>query len=139
MGKADERNPQNLERKAAGTEPDSRPTRAGGESAGGIPAGEVRDLMRRGIQEHQAGRLPEAIAVYRRVLDAEPDHADANHLLGVLAHQMGEAENAVRLITSAVRKNPAVAGYHGNLGYALHGLGRLDDAIASYREALRLD
>ncbi|MCZ6637344.1 MAG: tetratricopeptide repeat protein [Alphaproteobacteria bacterium] len=100
---------------------------------------ELQDLMRRGLQEHQAGRLREAKKVYQQVLNAEPDRADANHLLGVLAHQMGDAEIAVRLITRAIESDPGVAGYHGNLGYALHALGRLDEAMTHYQEALAID
>ena len=99
----------------------------------------LQELMRRGLQEHQAGQFLEAKKVYQKVIDAEPDHADANHLLGVLSHQMGEAEIAVHLITRAIQNNPTVAGYHGNLGYALQALSMLDEAVASYQEALRID
>ena len=139
MSKTEKRGQQNRASKAVKSQQSYYPTLASGKGQGDIPTLELQDLMRRGIQEQQAGRLPEAKAVYQQVLDAEPDHADANHLLGVLAHQTGEAEIAVRLITRAVQKNPIIAGYHGNLGYALHALGRLDDAVASYQEALRID
>ena len=51
-----------------------------------IPAG-AADLLAVGLKLHQAGRLAEAEAWYRRVLAAQPNHADALHLLGVVAHQ----------------------------------------------------
>ena len=103
MSKTEKRGQQNRASKAVKSQQSYYPTLASGKGQGDIPTLELQDLMRRGIQEQQAGRLPEAKAVYQQVLDAEPDHADANHLLGVLAHQAGEAEVAVRLITRAVR------------------------------------
>jgi protein O-GlcNAc transferase len=41
------------------------------------------------IHHHQNGRLQAAEQIYRQILQAEPDEADALHLLGVLAHQVG--------------------------------------------------
>jgi tetratricopeptide (TPR) repeat protein len=112
---------------------------ASGKSEGSVPTPSLQDLLRKGLHEHQAGRLLEAKGLYQQVLNAEPDHADSNHLLGVLSHQMGDAKIAVRLITRAIQKNPDIAGYHGNLGYALYALGKLDEAVASCQEALRID
>ena len=47
----------------------------------------VESTLATAVEHHQSGRLPEAAAIYRQVLDADPDHADANHLLGVIAFQ----------------------------------------------------
>jgi hypothetical protein len=35
------------------------------------------------------------LEIYRQVLDIDPDHADANHLLGVLLYQLGNHAQAV--------------------------------------------
>ena len=46
----------------------------------------TRETMDAAVQDaivhHQAGRLAEAEAIYRRVLEVEPRHADARHFLG---------------------------------------------------------
>ncbi|HIJ62401.1 MAG TPA: tetratricopeptide repeat protein [Rhodospirillaceae bacterium] len=90
------------------------------------------------VQHHQAGRLPEAEHVYRQILAAEPRHADALHLLGVIAHQLGRNDIAVEVIGAAIGINGSVAAYHCNLGNALAVLGRGEDAVAAYGTAIRL-
>jgi protein O-GlcNAc transferase len=90
------------------------------------------------LAHHQAGRLLQAEAIYRQILQAQPDDADALHLLGVIAHQRGEHEDAVTRIRHAIRINPRVAEYHNNLGEALRALGQLPAATTAYQEALRL-
>ena len=88
---------------------------------------------------HQlAGRLPEAEAIYRQILQAEPNHPDALHLLGTIAYQVGQFGMAVELINRAISANPSDPVYYSNLGNALQVHGRLDEAVTSYRKALAL-
>jgi protein O-GlcNAc transferase len=90
------------------------------------------------LAHHQAGRFNEAEALYRQILQARPDDADALHLLGVLAHQVGDHEEAVTKIKRAIAINPRIPEYHNNLAEALRALGELAAATAAYRGALRL-
>ena len=90
------------------------------------------------IQHHQAGRLPAAEQIYRQILAAEPNHADALHLLGVIAYQSGRNEIAVQYIRRAIGLNGRQPTYHANLGCALKDLRKLDEAIACHRRALEL-
>ncbi|TAL09208.1 MAG: tetratricopeptide repeat protein [Nitrospirae bacterium] len=90
------------------------------------------------LQHHQAGRLPEAEALYRQILQAQPQHPDALHLLGVIAHQRGQHEAAVDLIGKALTLSPQRADFHNNIGQAYRALGRFDDALSSYGRALAL-
>ncbi|MDA1089550.1 MAG: tetratricopeptide repeat protein [Proteobacteria bacterium] len=83
--------------------------------------------------------MQEAEAVYRRILEAQPDHADANHLLGMLHHQIGDNDGAARLISKAIEANPGVVDYHSNLGFVLRRMGRLQDARASLEKATQVD
>jgi predicted TPR repeat methyltransferase len=96
-------------------------------------------LLGQAVRLHQQGRLDEAQASYRRVLDADPRQFDALHLLGVIERQRGHAARAVELIEDALRIDPRQARAHCNLGAALQDLGRTEDALASYEAALRLD
>ncbi len=82
--------------------------------------------------------MQEAETIYRQVLDINPDHADANHLLGVLLYQVGNHAQAVDLISRAIAMAPDQPLYHSNLGAALQELGRLEGAVASYRKALAI-
>ena len=139
MNRAQKRRQQKLAKTAAKNEMHRHPTLARGQAEGGVSTYDLQGLIQKGIQVHQAGQLPEAEAIYRQILDIEPDHADANHLLGVIADQVGRHEIAVQLISKAIKKNPIDAAYHCNLGNALHELGRLDEAVASYRKALGIN
>jgi predicted O-linked N-acetylglucosamine transferase (SPINDLY family) len=82
--------------------------------------------------------LTEAEACYRRVLAAQPDHAEALHLLGVVAHQAGRHALAVELISLAIKQNGENATYFCNLGIALKNHGKLDEAVTAYRQAIRI-
>ena len=50
---------------------------------------DVPTLFGVAVMHHQAGQLSKAEACYRQVLKADPNHADAVHLLGVIALQWG--------------------------------------------------
>ena len=49
----------------------------------------IPQALQLAVQHHQAGRLAEAELLYRQILAAQPNHADALHLLGVMAQQVG--------------------------------------------------
>jgi tetratricopeptide (TPR) repeat protein len=98
----------------------------------------MNDELALGLQEHQRGLLTQAVRRYRSVLHAQPDHADALHLLGVALHQQGEHHQAAESIGRAVTLNVGNAAYHANLGEAYRALGNLDGAAECCRTALRL-
>ncbi len=99
----------------------------------------VADLFRAGIAHHQAGRLAEAEGCYRRVLAAQPNHADALSMLGALAHQVGRADMAIVLIRQAIDHDGHNPAYFSNLGCALQDQGKADEAVAAFRQAIRLN
>ncbi|MEI6985441.1 MAG: tetratricopeptide repeat protein [Rhodospirillaceae bacterium] len=90
------------------------------------------------VAAHQAGRLDEALALYRDILAASPGHADAMHLLGVIDHQRGDDLGAVTWIGKAIALKGDVYKYHYNLASALQALGRFGEALECYRTAARL-
>jgi tetratricopeptide (TPR) repeat protein len=99
----------------------------------------IPEMLDLAMQHHQSGNLPQAEELYRRVLQADPQHVNAWHLLGLLAQQFGRPDLACEYIGRALQLQPAYAVAHNSLGTVLHGLGRLEEAAASYREALRLN
>ena len=101
-------------------------------------AGTAATLLEAGVDHHRAGRLAEAEACYQQMLAAEPDHADALHLLGVIASQVRRADLAVVLIGRAIELNERNPIYFCNLGNALQELRRFDEELASYERALAL-
>src|SRR5215475_10863533 len=102
---------------------------------------EVTTSFNQALGLHQAGRLMEAEALYRKVLQAQPRHFDGLHLLGVVNYQCGRHDDAVRQIDLALKVNPKVAAAHNNRGAALKELKRYAEALRDYDQAiaLRLD
>jgi len=98
----------------------------------------LRQHFEAALQQHQAGRLAEAEAGYRRILAVAPDHDESLHLLGVIACQVGQPEPAVGLIERAIARRPGIAVYHYNLGLALQLLDRLDAAAEAFEQAAAL-
>jgi Tfp pilus assembly protein PilF len=109
------------------------------QTAPAIPQPDVAELLGAGLQHHQAGRLADAEADYRRILHIEPDHADGLHLLGGLAYQTGRPEAAIELIGRAIESNNYDPSYHCSRGLVLQSLDRLDEAVANYDHALLLN
>ena len=116
----------------------AEPGRTPGNPPISTTAASVADIFAAGVAHHQAGRLGDAEAHYQQVLAAQPEHADALHLLGALAQQIGRHDIAVDLIRQAIRRNPENPAYFCNLGFALRDQVMLDDAVAACREAIRI-
>jgi tetratricopeptide (TPR) repeat protein len=87
---------------------------------------------------HQRGELDGAASLYRDILSAEPHHADALHLLGVVSLQRGQPRQAIELIERALALRPSVAAYHANLSEAYRAAGEMGRAAACAEIALRL-
>lgn len=90
------------------------------------------------VKLHQAGDLAQAERLYRAVTAAEPAHADALRLLGVLLHQRGDGAGAIDLIGRAIACDPANAKAQDNLGFVLTALGRREEAVSCFQRAIAL-
>jgi Tfp pilus assembly protein PilF len=62
---------------------------------------QLQQLFMQGLGLHQQGNLGQAKVFYELVIQANPQHFDALHLLGVLASQSNQDEVAVELIDQA--------------------------------------
>jgi tetratricopeptide (TPR) repeat protein len=90
-------------------------------------------------QKRRHGFLADADELARHAIDAEPDNAEAAHMLGIIAHQSGKLPDAIRHVQRAIAINPDMSLYHANLGEMCRLAGRLDEAIAASRRAIALD
>ncbi len=93
-------------------------------------------MLQQAVGLHQAGQLPKAEEIYRRILGQAANHPDTNYLLGTLYLQQGRNEAAVPLLQRALKGTPANATARINLGIALKGIGRFREAIDAYQAVL---
>lgn len=99
----------------------------------------VREALRLAHSRQNAGDLIGAEALCRQILQAQPAHAEALHLLGVVLHMQGNLKEAIEALRRAVAADGGVAVYHANLGEMCRQAGQLDEAISETGCALALE
>ncbi len=90
------------------------------------------------VSHHQAGHLDEAAEIYRVLLDVQPNHPDALHLLGLIENRRGHADKAVKMIEQAIVLRPQVANFQLSLSDALHAQCQYAAAEQACRKAIQL-
>ena len=85
---------------------------------------------------HQQGLLNEAEAIYKEVLQTQPEHFDALQLMATIAVQQGNPALAVEFFDKVLKINPNHAEVLNNLGTALVNLNRTEEALKCYDRAL---
>jgi len=94
--------------------------------------------LNQAAEHFEAGRLAEAEAICRQILDRTPAEAEAGFLLGVVLLRAGRRDEALPLLESAAVQLPKRAEPQYFLGLALTELGRHDQAIPALRRAVAL-
>jgi protein O-GlcNAc transferase len=96
------------------------------------------EAMAVAIERHQAGRLDEAIELYRQVLAFDAANVVACSNLGAALQQQGRLEEAADCYHRALALDANLVEAIGNLGTVLKLQGKSAEAAASYRRALDL-
>ncbi len=84
------------------------------------------------------GRLAEAAAVYRGVLEREPGHVRALFNFGLIRVRQAALDEAIGLLAVVVERRPDFAEAHNALGIALRLCDRHEEALAEYAKALAI-
>ena len=95
----------------------------------------VGEALKRGVEAHKAGRLQEAEVFYTTILNDQPNHADANHNMGVLATGVGKLEESLPFFKTASGANPNIVQFWLSYINALMNLRRITDAQAVFNQA----
>jgi len=91
-----------------------------------------------GMVHQEAGRLPEAVAAYGRMLAAHPGHPAALVNLGVCHELRGDLDAALDHYRRALKGGALYTKVYNNIGSVLAKQGRREEAAAAFREAIRL-
>ncbi len=98
----------------------------------------IPEMLSSAVGHHQAGHLPAAEQLYRQVLVANPNQADAWNLLGVVHVQRGRHDDGAECIRRALALRPGWAEAHYNLGWAYREQWKTAEAAACLRRAIEL-
>lgn len=107
---------------------------AAGQSAAG-PA--LRDALLQAVDLLRHEKVEEAEPLFLRILEGDPNQADALHFLGVLRHTQGRSDEAVALIRHSLQVLPDNASAWNNLGNVLLLAGRLAESVEIYERAVQ--
>lgn len=100
---------------------------------------DVQEMFQRAVQlEESSETLPQAAAMYRRILELRPGYAAAAINLGTIHYNLREFAMAEQLYRRATEADPEYALAFFDLGNVLDELKRLSDAIAAYQRAIAL-
>jgi tetratricopeptide (TPR) repeat protein len=104
-----------------------------------VPGLDIDRTLKQAMRLHEKGRHEQAEKRYSKILQADPTHAGAMHLMGVLAHQAGRNAEAADLIRKAIDFDPHFSAAYFNLGLVQETLDNLGEAEACYRKSLEID
>lgn len=88
---------------------------------------------------HQQGRWQDAAVLYDSIIAAQPAHADAWHMRGLLDTQTGQHAQAVKLISQAIALDATKSAYFNNRGLAFLAQQSLTEALADFQQAIALE
>lgn len=99
----------------------------------------LNNLYRQALAYHQAGRIAEAINLYRQVLPKHRDNDELLFAIGTACCQIGQLEEGLGFLRKSARINPKNFHVHSNMGRLLSDLRRFDEAILNYNKAISLN
>jgi FkbM family methyltransferase len=91
-----------------------------------------------GLAQQRAGRFAEAERIYKEILKANPDEADALHLTGLIAATHGQIQTAEQNIARAIQCRPDRADFHASMGNLFFARQMIEQMADCYRCALLL-
>ena len=95
-------------------------------------------LLGQAITLLQAGQVAAAQSLCRKIIERDPRHADAFHVLGVATLSQGDCGAGATLIRRSLEINPGQPHVLCSLGNALRDLRQPAEALVHYRQALQL-
>lgn len=99
----------------------------------------VQDCVSLSRQHLIAGYLAEAEMSCRTALQAEPEHSEATHLLGIIALRSNRAAEANELFNKAIALDDYKAEFHNSRGVLLYGCCHFLEAAIEFAKAVELD
>ena len=88
----------------------------------------IQEALSKGVEMHVAGELDLASELYASVIKLQPNHADANHNMGLLKVDKGQDLEALPYLQTALQADPSIAQFWLSYIRALIKLDKVDEA-----------
>ncbi|MEG4291688.1 tetratricopeptide repeat protein, partial [Microcoleus sp. D2B6] len=98
----------------------------------------IEELFQQGNAAQEAENYSQAEAIYRRIIQLEPNNAKAYYKLCYVLDDQNKLDDAVAACRKSIALNSDAQTYFV-LGYVLRRQGKLEEAIAAYGQAIQLD
>ena len=98
----------------------------------------IEELFQQGNAAQEAENYSQAEAIYRRIIQLEPNNAKAYYKLCYVLDDQNKLDDAVAACRKSIALNSDAQTY-SVLDYVLDRQGKLEEAIASYQQAIQLD
>jgi len=106
----------------------------------------------KGVRYYNSGKITEAVSEWKKTVELNPEHADAQFSLGLAYEQAGDVldsdnevsesrvayRTAINYYKKVVRLSPEDDAAHNNLANVHYALGNYGKAVEGYEEAIRL-
>jgi tetratricopeptide (TPR) repeat protein len=89
----------------------------------------IDQALFKAVEEFKSGDVAAAKKLFRKIIEIEPNHSDANNNMGIILVASGDFEEAVPFIKTALESNFSVAQYWFNYIDVLFKLGRFTEAL----------
>lgn len=99
----------------------------------------IDTILNEGIRHLDGQDFQQAIASFNKALDSQPEHPDANHLLGCAACKLGKPEIGIKFILRAIELNASIPAFYESAGHYFHKMHRFQEAVTHFRKALKFD
>lgn len=101
--------------------------------------GRIQELFLDAVEAQEAGRMEDAVRLYRHILEIDAGHNDARYNLGLALERLGAHEEALACYEEVARRDPADADAFLSIALLLDDVfGRTEQARVAYLRALDL-
>jgi type IV pilus biogenesis/stability protein PilW len=100
---------------------------------------EVLILFNSGVDLYDQGDYSKALQAYQKVIELDPEYAEAYNNLGIIYQEIGDFDRALSAYQNAIGINPKYEKALNNLGVLLYLEGRYEESIQAFQQALAIN
>ena len=99
----------------------------------------IEEAFNLAIQNHKINNLQDAQNYYQRVLEIDPNYAQAHNNLGVIFATLGENQKSISCYEKAIEIDPNYLEAYNNLGKLYLTLGENQKSISCYEKIIKIN